>query len=155
MADKKLFGGNLVTIPSGTKRVAIGDASTVAENITLDNLRKWITGTTATLQRKAVEIGKWNMDSTRGKDVSTGIALSKIRSIANITIKSDSGELYPFYYPDSSSDWGLSGCVKVCNTPTSNAVINIARNDGKGFFDQSGFNDPNMNRGWIIVDYES
>ena len=153
MADKKLFDRSLVTAPASTKRIAIGTPDTLAENMTLASLKTWLglTGTTATaILTKSVDIGSWNMDSSRGKNVSTGIALSKIRGIADIVIKSDSGEMFPAYY--RRSNWELSLGAKVCNTPTNNAIVALERNDG-AFFDAGGFNDTAINRGYIIVHY--
>lgn len=97
-----------------------------------------------------MDIGSWNMDSTRGKTVSTGIALSKIRGIADVMIKSDSGEMFPAYY--RRANWEMSMGMKVCNTPTTNAMVALERNDG-AFFDAGGFNDTSINRGYIIVHY--
>jgi hypothetical protein len=151
MADKKLFDGSLVTTPSGTKRVAIGDPSNPAQNITLDNLKKWVTGTTITsLQTKSFNIGTWNMDSTPGKTVTlSGIQLSKIRGV-EVIIKSDENEMFPISYPNSNEE--LSAWYKVCKTPTTNPILAISRK-ANYFFDQSAFNG-SVNRGYVIVTYE-
>ena len=155
MANRKLFDINpLTTSPNGTTmRIAIGNSGTTAQNMTLNGFKTWLglTGISpTTILTKAVCIGSWNMDTTRVKCVSTGVALSKLRAITDITIISDSCEMFAAYY--RNSNWELSLGVKVCCTPSSNALVAIERNDGY-FFDQSGFNNTAMNRGWIMVHY--
>ena len=154
MADRKLFNQPITTTPNGTTmRLAIGNTGTTAQNMTLNGFKTWLglTGiSSTTILSKAVCIGSWNMDSTRVKCVSTGVALSKIRGFSDITIISDSCEMFPLYY--RRGNWELSAGAKICSTPSSNALIAIERNDG-GIFDQSGFDSTAVNRGWIMVHY--
>lgn len=151
MANKKLFDATTVTTPSGSKKVAIGDANTAAQNITLDNLRKWITGTTSptTLLQKSFNIGTWSMPGTPGVDVTlTGIARDKIRGI-EVIIRSNGNEYFPIWYPNDNRE--LSGAWKIYDTPTTNAKINISRRYNY-WFDQSGFSGSG-NRGYVLVTY--
>lgn len=152
MANKKLFSENeIVTNPSGAKRIAIGDDSTVTQNMTLSALKTWITGTTApvTLCTKIVNIGNWNMVGTAGVSVSLNVCVCQIRSV-DVIIRSDASELYPLVYPNSNYEF--AGYWKICCTPTTNAVIALSRK-ANYFFSQSAFNCSTWNRGWVTVSY--
>jgi len=157
MADKKLFDREIpatISLISGLKRIAFGDSGTTAQNMTLNNLKVWLglTGTTPTaLLSKTVDIGSWNMDGTPSKSVSTGVALSKIRG-ADVIIKSDSGEMFPLVYPYKNEEF--SGWWKICNSPTSNALIVLSRK-ADYFFDCSAFDSTTINRGFITISYVS
>jgi hypothetical protein len=116
------------------------------------------TGTTPTLYinptlTKRINLGYWNMDSNSNttKNVSTGVPLSKVINVDAIII-SDGGEL--FKIEKSSSNWESAGYVKVCNAPTTNAVVSVTHNDaGSSFFRQTGFNSGSINRGWVVLTY--
>jgi len=157
MADKKLFDREIpATISSiaSTMRIAIGTPTEEAKNLPLSGLKIWLglTGTTPTaLLSKTVDIGSWNMDGTPSKSVSTGVALSKIRG-ADVIIKSDSGEMFPLVYPHSNEEF--SGWWKICNSPTSNALIVLSRK-ADYFFDCSAFDSTTINRGFITISYVS
>ena len=141
-----------IGVPATTDRFAFGPSGTDAKNITLSELRKAITGTTApvTLLQKTINIGNWNMSATPGVNVSTGVALSKIRSV-DVLIRSDACELFPITYPHSNME--LSAYWKICNIPTTNAVVALSRKYNY-FFDQSAFDCAYWNRGYITVTYE-
>lgn len=152
MANKKLFSENEIVInPSGAKKIAIGDDISSTQNITLNDLKKWITGTTApvTVLTKVVDIGPWNMCGTRDKIVSTGVALSKIRDV-QVMVKSDEGIMFPLQSPSESQNCSPGGWFCVCNSPTTNAKIQLVRDDGKKY-SSSHYNDAYMNRGYITI----
>lgn len=151
MSNKKLFD-SCIGVPANTDRFAFGTPSTAAQNITLSELRKAITGTTApiSLCTKVVNIGNWDMCGTPGVNVSTGIALSKIRSV-DVIIRSDACELFPLTYPNDNME--LSGYWKICNVPSTNAVIALSRKYNY-FFYQSAFCCAYWNRGYITLTYE-
>lgn len=114
-----------------------------------------ITGETTPTAVKKINLGGWNMNSTSNltRNVSSGVPLSKILSV-DVVIKSDGGEL--FKIEKSSSNWETAGYVKVCSTPTANAVISVTHNDASGsFFRQSAFDGSISNRGWAIVTYSN
>lgn len=114
-----------------------------------------ITGETTPVAIKKFNLGGWNMNSSSNltKNISTGVPLSKIITVDAI-IKSDGGEL--FKIEKSSSNWETAGYIKVCNTPTANAVVSVTHNDaGSSFFRQSGFDSTSINRGWVIVTYSN
>ncbi len=118
-----------------------------------------ITGTTATtttnieqIRTKMINIGGWNMHtSIRTQVVSTDVLLCKVRGVS-ASIISDTGEIFPLTFPNSN--WELAGCVKICNTPTNNATVEVGRENGY-FFDSGGFSNSYNNRGWIAVQYST
>ncbi|MCK4997354.1 hypothetical protein KAS08_03540 [Candidatus Pacearchaeota archaeon] len=101
------------------------------------------------LKTKTVEIGSWNMDTTRYINVNHDIILSRIRGISAIIIN-DAGLGY--------YDFGSTGSDRMFGTSTD---ISLVRTTG-GYFDNANFDgldaasleDLGMNRGWVIITYE-
>ena len=155
MANKELFNQNLVTTPTSTstKRIAFGNSGSTAQNITLDDFRKWVTGTTApvvtTLLQKSFNIGNWSMTTVPGVDVIlTGVDRDKIRSI-EIIIRSNGNELFPIWNPHSNQE--ISATWRLNASPLTNAKLSLGRKYGY-WFDQSGFSGSG-NRGYVLVTY--
>ncbi len=150
MADRKLFDRTVVTSPVATKRIAIGDPTNLAENMTLSGLKTYLEVpviTPTTILQKSVDIGYWNMDGTPSVSKSLGVSRDKVRGV-DVIIRSDSNEMFPLVYPHSNEEF--SGWWKLCTCST--ACIVLSRK-ADYFFDQSGFNSTSINRGYILVSY--
>jgi hypothetical protein len=103
---------------------------------------------TVALNRKIVEIGDWNMNSTASVTVAHGVTSSKIRAIS-VMVRNDSTSspvnLYPFPGNEGAD---LSGYVSSIGTTD----ITLARRTG-GYFDAVTFEETSYNRGWVVIDY--
>lgn len=155
MANKKLFNLELGT-PTDSDLIAYGKTGTAYKNITYGDLKNLIVAAvppippTPTFLEKIVNIGAWNMEGTRTKSVSLGVARSKIRGI-EVMIISDSGSLQDIAHPHSNEE--ISGSWKISYTTSStNAQIDITR-VYNFYFSNGNFNNSSMNRGYIIVKY--
>jgi hypothetical protein len=96
-----------------------------------------------------IPIGVWNMDTTAQKDVAhtLGVGIFNCKSYC-ITIISDSGTQYfDINYFDDSADPTLLGGGLCFFTSTA---FRLRRRTG-GMFDNNGFDDAVMNRGFITL----
>ena len=106
------------------------------------------------LRRAVIEIGAWNMDADSSKLISTDVAFSKVRSVS-FTIIADTGN--GLFVNGMNNDDTLGGAVTsgVVALPQNNSgdlQVSLQR-ETSGYFDANRFDDPTMNRGWIIVEY--
>ena len=95
------------------------------------------------MQRKIVDIGDWNMNTTDSINVAHGLTLSKIRSF-KITIRSDAGSLYDLMIAEASQVAGYA------HIDATNVVLGRTIS---GFFDSGSFDSTSYNRGWIVIEY--
>jgi len=109
----------------------------------------------ATLKKKVVEIGDWNMDSTYTAAVAHGLGanFSKIRHV-EVMIRNDEGTgLYKLQYIVATGAGKVTGGFL---NATDSTNINIEIFSGQyGFFDSTDFNATSYNRGWITIEYEA
>lgn len=99
---------------------------------------------TEPINRKIVEIGDWNMDSTGGVSVAHGLTLSKIRNVS-VLVRSDDGS---FVAPLNYSSGGSSA-----GTWSVDATNVVLGRTASGSFDGSTWDATSYNRGWIILEY--
>jgi hypothetical protein len=102
----------------------------------------------ATLLKKIVNIGEWNMDATSAIGVAHGLTLTKIVSIS-VLIRSDSDSLYkPLEFASTN---GISdGCYYLDGTNVTMTRL------ASGGFDSSGYDATAgtvANRGYIVIEY--
>ncbi len=98
-----------------------------------------------------VEIGSWNMDSTASVAIDVGVTNTRIRDITVLIRINDDSIIIEINYPLNS---GLGyDSTKIGYFSIRPTGINIARRDSS-YFDSAVFNDPNINRGWIPIEYE-
>jgi len=162
MADKKLFGGEVVSTPTGSKLIAFGTSSSVAQNITVTNFADWVIDQippppAGTLLMKVVNIGAYDMNGSTGnrdKELFLGVNRDKIRTIV-VNILSNTGGIYSMASP-AGNDELRSWWRVMTEFPASNAKIKLYSED-QSFFDQNAFdgNGPNNNRGYITIWYEA
>jgi len=159
MANKKLFQDLVLTsTPSTSDRFALGKAGSAYKNITAEDLRTWILANVPppyepTLLHKVVDIGGWDMDVSNDttKEVSLGVARSKIRSIT-VNIRSNTDGIYTFAAPAGNDEVRQWWRVMTESQYASNARIKLYSKDN-GYFSQSAFNGSSGNRGWIYITY--
>lgn len=99
------------------------------------------------LQRKILELGPWNMDTTNSIAVSHGISnFQNIRAVSGWLINDGLTILAPIpYVSDVSADiLSISGITST--------TITVRRVVG-GQFDNATYDDAVMNRGYLVVDY--
>lgn len=100
--------------------------------------------------RRVLEIGDWNMDTTVNLSVAHGLgatAYKKIRAIS-VVIRDDTDSVY-YTGPVIGSG---GGTVQVGVTSITVGNIDLSRLTG-GTFDTTGFDSTSFNRGWVIIDY--
>jgi len=105
------------------------------------------------IQKKIVEIGDWNMDSTENISVAHGIAdFTKIRSIDVYIIDDGATNIYPLNmaYTTGQNTHVTSVQGTVGSISTTDVVM--SRLTG-GTFDSANFNSTSYNRGWIHITY--
>lgn len=100
---------------------------------------------TNTLITKVIDIGNWNMDATDQVSVAHGITYGDIRGIQVIIRSDDAGVNYDISYVSTAG--ALGG-----GTYASSTNITLSRTTS-GFFDNTSFNAPSYNRGWITITY--
>jgi hypothetical protein len=102
----------------------------------------------ATLLKKIIEIGDWNMDSTSFVNVPHGVTTAKIRSV-NVIIRNDDDTMrYPLHYTSG----GLTP-VSMGQFYVSGANVYCGRTTNTNPFDGADFNSTSYNRGWVIIEY--
>lgn len=91
-------------------------------------------------------IGAWNMDSTSSVGVTHGITQNSIRSIDVVILNDDSNVEHKLSRVDTSGNIG-GGVFSISST-----TISLVRTTG-GIFDNTGFDDGAINRGYVIITY--
>lgn len=100
------------------------------------------------INKKIVEIGDWNMDSTASKDVAHGVTLSKIRTV-NAMIRNDADDTY---YPVENS-YNNATFVASCYIYEIDATSIKMSRYATSTFDSANFDSTSYNRGWITIEY--
>lgn len=102
------------------------------------------------LNKKIIEIGDWNMDTTASILVGTGITdFLNIRTVDAMIISDDSAFLTPidiFTSGNNQSEGGIGALF-------SN-FITLVRRSG-GFFESTAYNATSFNRGFITIEFET
>jgi len=94
------------------------------------------------IRNHEIELGSWNMDQTVNKNFYHGIDdPTMIRSI-DVEIYSDNGVLF---------DSGIGG-ADGATYAVAGDKITVGRTNG-GTFDDPGFDDSGINRGWIHIQF--
>ena len=101
----------------------------------------------ASLTTVIYEIGGWDMDVSEWMSVPHFIDETKVRRFT-VTIQNNSGNIYDFTADHKA---GQTGTSSVNIQPV---VIQLRRATGGGF-DVTTFNGTSINRGWVVIDYET
>ncbi|PKL40739.1 MAG: hypothetical protein CVV44_03795 [Spirochaetae bacterium HGW-Spirochaetae-1] len=96
----------------------------------------------ATLRKKDIEIGDWDMDATEIVNVTHGLTRSKIRNV-HVHIRSDS---------DSSSGYDDTCLERGGYYMVSDTYVTLRRT-ASGAFDRADYNATSYNRGWVTIEY--
>lgn len=104
------------------------------------------------MRRIVYEIGAWNMDADASKIVSTDVVFSKVRGISFVIINDAEDAIYPNGLTQSAFTPELEAAAGGTNTGGELTIL-MSRTAG-GFFDDTGFNDTAVNRGFVIVEFE-
>lgn len=162
MSDKKLFDREIVTTASGSKMIAIGDAISLAQNMTLDSLKALIGSKTSQL---IVPIGAWNMNASSMSPqiglafppippflpLPTPLAISRIRGV-KVLILTDAGtNASDFLSVQNGTDLTVPQ-IQIGELFMS-TVVTLMRRAGSFYATSTDYNDGVVNRGWVIVDY--
>lgn len=99
----------------------------------------------ATLLKKVVNIGDWNMDTTASVNVAHGLTLAKIYSVS-VMIRTDTESLHQMLVATDSSG-AIGGWF---STDATNVVCN--RTTG-GMFDNTALDATSYNRGYVVIEY--
>ena len=105
----------------------------------------------ATLARKVVEIGDWNMDSTANVTVDHGLGAS-FRNIRHCSalIRNDGDDVY--YFLDKGANTGdTTPQGYVANIQSAGTAL-VRLNSGE--FDNASYDSTGYNRGWMFIEYE-
>lgn len=99
------------------------------------------------LQRKVLPIGAWNMDTTTSLAINHGVSnYEQIMSVSGVLINDGKTIVVPIpLVSEVAADVLIIGSI----TATQ---ITLRRIVG-GQFDNASFDDPTMNRGYLVVDY--
>jgi len=100
------------------------------------------------LKRKVIDIGPWNMDTVSTVAVPHGLATYKIRNVSAIIIADGGAVMNKIDAVFNSADTTQQGGIG--NITFNN--VNLYRLD-LGIFDSTNYNDPVINRGYIVIDY--
>jgi hypothetical protein len=104
----------------------------------------------ALIQRKIVNIGDWNMDTTASVSVAHGISdYTKIRSVS-VMICADSGALSDGRFPLVFSEAIHTSGNGFWSIDATNVVLSRV---ASGYFDNNSFDALSYNRGFIVIDY--
>ncbi len=164
MADKKLFEDLTLATPTDTDRFAFGKAGSPYKNITLTDFKTVLFGASGgVLQQVAIEIGSWDMNDTfegaGSKSVrvqsSPGVDIPwvNVRGVPSILIYNDAHTGVWEFFSDYTGTAGSLPQVTVQQLAGGAASIAINPRDGSIFQTNTVFNDPSVNRGWVIVNY--
>lgn len=103
------------------------------------------------MRRIVYEIGAWNMDADASKIVSTDVVFSKVRGISFVIINDAGDAIYPNGLTQTAFTPELEAAAGGTNTGGELSIL-MSRTTG-GFFDDAGFNDTAVNRGYVIVEF--
>jgi len=164
MADKKLFEDLVLGTPTSTDRFAFGKAGSSYKNITFDNFKTQLFGASGgALKQVALEIGSWNMNDTfegaGGKSVrvesSPGVDIPwvNVRGVSSILIYNDAHTGVWEFFSDGTGTAESLPQVTVQQLSGGAASVYMKPRISSIFQTNTVFNDPNVNRGWIIINY--
>lgn len=103
----------------------------------------------ATLLKKIINIGDWDMDTTQTVSVAHGLTLSKIRKI-DVLIQIDAGTGSDAVYLLTTGNYLAPTTSGAFQADATNVLL--GRVTG-GIFDNSFFDSTGYNRGWITIEY--
>lgn len=107
-----------------------------------------------TLNKKVIEIGAWNMDTTAAVVIAhgiTGLDVKKVRTTLAMIDDPTGSAVRPLNKMNVTFNAGaISGGV----TSVSATDVTLNRQSG-GDFDSAVFSSTGINRGWITIEYES
>ena len=167
MADKKLFEDlEVVSTTSDTDKLAFGKAGSTYKNITmLDFKTELFGGSGGPVQQVALEIGSWNMNDTfegaGAKSVrvesapGVDILWQNVRGVSSILIYNDAHSgVWEFMSDDTGGPPNIDQ-PNVTVQKLSGDASSVYMNPRVGSIFQTNavFNDPNVNRGWVVVNY--
>ena len=102
------------------------------------------------LNKKVIEIGDWNMDTTSSLNVTHGIDHTKIRMITVIIQDDNSIAIIPLNEGGSETNTAPNGAINIIIS----SFITLKRLTG-GVFDNTSYDSTPFNRGWITIEFES
>lgn len=97
------------------------------------------------LKLKIIEIGDWNMNTTRNITKAHGLTLADIRTIKVFIRQDVNGNVYDFAAAGNSQ---TATANKYVYADSTNVYVYRSTD---GFFDSSNFDNASFNRGWIFV----
>lgn len=102
------------------------------------------------LKFKKIPIGSWDMSSENSKTVAHGVDLDEYVgiNILSVSIINDDGDIIDLFTQTNAGIAGTSTGVM----STNSTDILLSRLIG-GAYDNSNFNDPSVNRGYIMISY--
>jgi len=166
MANKKLFEDLALGTPSDTDRFAYGKSGSSYKNITLEDFKALLFGSSGgPLKQVALEIGSWDMNDTfEGAGSKTvriesapgvDILFENVRGVASILIYNDAqNNMWEFMSDDTGGAPSIDQPnVSVQRLAEGKAAVYMNPRVGSIFQTNTVFNDPNINRGWIVVNY--
>lgn len=122
-------------------RIINKDSNLYIESINIDNEQDLIT--------KIVDIGDWNMDTTKTINVAHGISdFTKIRRVSVMIRNDPNTNLNPINAMEGTTGTTIAGSVWFI----SSTDISITRLTG-GIFDNTFYDSTSYNRGWITIEY--
>lgn len=110
-----------------------------------------------TVKTKVISIGSWNMDSTDSVSISHGLTLSKIRTVSSSIVQDGGASHHPFLpmtagllmFGGGTMAWdGTVVTLRRFTDAESTSFFGVVSK-----FDNAGFDDTSINRGWITITY--
>jgi len=104
----------------------------------------------ATLLKKVVNIGDWDMDANPEVNIAHGLTFSKIRSVSGLIRNDADNKYYQIPSPKYTDGTGDEMGVWVASVDATNVILH---REGTSQWDDTNFNATSFNRGWVIIEY--
>ena len=163
MADKKLFENLILGTPTDTDRFAFGKAGSQYKNITYSDFKTALFGASGgPVKQVALEIGSWNMNDTEDAEFKSvriesapgvDILWVNVRGVSSILIYNDAHTGVWDFISDGTGTSYVLPQVSVSLLSGGAANVSMRTRNNSEFQTNAVFNDPNVNRGWIVVNY--
>ena len=161
MANKKLFEElEVVSTTSDTDRLAFGKAGSTYKNITmLDFKTELFGGSGGPLQQVALEIGSWDMntDETTTVNVESSpgvqVLLANMRGVSSILIQNNIQSAFWEFSSDGTGTASSLPQIVLLGLSGGFAQVALQIRVNSIFRTNAVFNDPGINRGWVVVNY--
>lgn len=163
MANKKLFEDLSLATPTDSDRLAFGREGEDYRNITLLDFKALLFGGSGgPVKQVALEIGGWDMTYTEEGEGGKGVRIesspgvdvlySNVRGISSVLILNDAQSGTWDYFTFGSYN-GIPPTLTVQKLANNKSSVYMKPTVGSEFTTYTVFNDPNVNRGWVVVNY--